>query len=305
MEAGDVLANDVHVRRPPLLEGARVGREPRPGDVVGERVEPDVDAMVRIAGEGNAPAGPGAAHREVAQALAQPGEDLVAEVLRLAEARVLGVQALERLLVSAQPEEVVLLLQPLQLEGRVIRAVAVDQLRLGLELVVAWAIPAGVRALVDVASRLRAADHLEGCLDMVGIRGADEAVVADLEAVEGGPPVRGPLVHERPRIRPVLTRERLDLRRVLVHAGQEARFVAEQALVTGQGIGSHGLEERVQGRRSARVEDRGGEVVTVLGRAPCRPGHGSASSSASSSSSASVTAAPAPTATPCVRPFGQ
>src|SRR5439155_11166255 len=247
----------------------------------------------------------GAAHGEVAQAFPQPGEDLVAEVLRFTEARVLGVQALEGFLVSAQSEEVVLFLQPLQLEGGVVGAVTVDELRLGLELVVAGAVPARVGALVDVTGCLGAADHLEGCLDVVAIRGADEAVVADLEAVEGGPPARGPFVDERARIRPVLAGKGLDLRGMLIHAGQESSLVAEQALVACQGIGSDRLEERVQRGGGGGIEDRRGQVVAGLGRARCLTSHGSISSSASSSSSASVTAAPAPTATPCVRPFGQ
>ena len=99
----------------------------------------------------------GAADREVAQPLAQPAEDLVAEVLGLAERRVVAVELLEPLLVRGQREEPVLLLEPLQLERRVVGAAAVDELCIGLELVVARAVPARVDALVDVARGHRAA----------------------------------------------------------------------------------------------------------------------------------------------------
>src|SRR5207244_9170267 len=163
-----------------------------------------------------------------------------------------------------------------------------------LELVVAGTEPAGVGALVDVAARLGAPHHLDGRLDMIGIGGPDEAVVADLELVEGAAPLGGPLVDEGLRVRRMLSGEGLDLRGVLIHTGQESGLIPEQALVAGQRIGTNRLEQRMQRRRRGRVEDRGGEVVA----------HASSSSS-DSSSSASTTVAPAPTATPCVRPLGQ
>ena len=161
VEARDVLADDVEVGRPPSVEGGLVVREAGAGEVVGQGVEPDVDAMRLVARERDAPGRARAADAEVAQAIAQPAEHLVAEVLRLAEGRVLGVQPLEALLVGGEPEEVVVLLQPLRLEGRVVRAAAVDELLVGLELVAAGAEPARVEALVDVAVGLRAAHHLD------------------------------------------------------------------------------------------------------------------------------------------------
>ena len=133
------------------VERGHVVGEAGAGDVVRQRVEPDVDAVLGIIRERDAPLAAGAADREVAQALAQPAEDLVAEVLRLAERRIVAVELLEPLLVLAQGEEPVLLLEPLDLERRVLGTVSVDQLGVGLELVVARAVPARVHALVDVA----------------------------------------------------------------------------------------------------------------------------------------------------------
>ena len=201
MEARDVLADDVQVGRPPLLEGGRVIGEPGPGQVVGQRVEPDVDAVLLVAGERDAPGRSRAADAEVAEPLAQPAEHLVAEVLRLAEGRVLGVQPLEPLLVGGEPEEVVVLLQPLRLEGRMVRAAAVDELLIGLELVAAGAVPAGVDALVDVAGRLGAAHHLDRGHRVVRIGGADEPIEADAEALEGRLPGGGPRIDQLVRRR--------------------------------------------------------------------------------------------------------
>src|SRR4029078_8231296 len=117
------------------------------GPVIGQRIEPDVDPMLRIPRERDPPRPAGAADAEVPQPFPEPAQPLVAEGLRLAEARVPLEQLLQLLLVARQGEEVVLLPQPLQFQRRVVRAVAVDELRIGLELVVARAIPAGVRAL--------------------------------------------------------------------------------------------------------------------------------------------------------------
>src|SRR4029079_11957958 len=43
VEPGNVLADHVEVGRPPAIKRVRVGREAGPGDVVDERVVPDVD----------------------------------------------------------------------------------------------------------------------------------------------------------------------------------------------------------------------------------------------------------------------
>ena len=166
---------------------------------------------------------PGSADAEVAQALAQPAEHLVAEVGRFAEGRVLGVELLEALLVGGEAEEVVRFLQPLRLEGRVVGAAPVDELLVGLEFVAAGAEPAGVDALVDVAVGLRAAHHLGRCDRVIRIGRADEPIEADVEAFEGRLPGRRPGVDQLVRVDPELARVALDVGRVLVETGEEAR----------------------------------------------------------------------------------
>ena len=70
VKAGDVLADDVQIRRPQLLE---IGiRESGRGEVVRQRVEPDVRRLRFTSGsfprEGNAPREPAAAGRDVLEA---------------------------------------------------------------------------------------------------------------------------------------------------------------------------------------------------------------------------------------------
>ena len=164
-----------------------------------------------------------------------------------------------------------------------LRAATVDQLLVGLELVAAGAVPAGVDALVDVAGRLRAAHHLDRCGRVVRIGGADEPIEADAEALEGRLPGGGPRIDQVVRVDASLARVALHVGGVLVQAGQEARLPAEQSLVAGDGVGADRLEHRVQRGSLARVEDRGGQVEAVAhrgvlsargpsaSRAPCAP----------------------------------
>ena len=60
--------------------------------------------------------------------------------------------------------------------------------------------------------------------------------------------VVGPRVDQRVRVDAALARVALDVGRVLVHAGQEPRLVAQQALVARDHVGADGLEHRVQRR---------------------------------------------------------
>jgi hypothetical protein len=68
VEAQDVLADEVDVGRPPLRESIGIIRIARRGDVVGQRVQPDIHHMRRVARHGHAPAEGGAADRKVAEA---------------------------------------------------------------------------------------------------------------------------------------------------------------------------------------------------------------------------------------------
>ena len=183
-----------------LRERVRVVGEARAGDVVDERVVPDVDharlgiprPVLALRGlavlgdrERDAPRGAGAADREVLEPLADEAEHLVAAVLGLHEVGVLLEVALEPLLVGRQAEEPVALGQPLERHVGVVGAAAavrrLEQVRRRLEALVR-AVPALVRAEVDVAVRVRPADHLLGRPVVVGVGGPDEPVGADAAA---------------------------------------------------------------------------------------------------------------------------
>ena len=129
---------------------------------------------------------PAAADREVLEAAADEAEHLVAPEVGLDELGVIGVVALEPLLVRRQAEEPVLLGQPLEGHVGVVRADRparrLDHLGGGPKALVR-AVPALVRAEVEVAVGVGPADHLLGRPDVVRVGRPDEPVGGDEESV--------------------------------------------------------------------------------------------------------------------------
>src|SRR5664280_3543627 len=99
MELEDVLADDVEGRRPEapgqVLAGPGVAER---GVVVEQRVEPDVEHVTLVPGHGHAPLQALARERHILQARGDERAGLVEMAPGHDEVRVLGVQALERLL---------------------------------------------------------------------------------------------------------------------------------------------------------------------------------------------------------------
>ena len=130
------------------------------GDVVQQGVEPDVDRLLGVERDGDAPGEPLPADRDVLEARLDEADDLVPPALGLDEVGVglvVGEQAVGE---GGEAEEVILLLDPPELAVRVVRAPAVDDLLLGLERLAAVAVEAGVRLLVDVARVVDGLDEL-------------------------------------------------------------------------------------------------------------------------------------------------
>src|SRR5262249_13159590 len=124
---------------------------------------------------------------EVLEALPDDGQDLVAPARGLDAEPARRDLLLQPGRVRGEAEEVVLLLRPLR--GPLVHRAEVaglHQLVLVLELLAARAVPARVRAAVDgrPLRRLRLPQlrpQREHAVDMDLVRGADEAVVADVE----------------------------------------------------------------------------------------------------------------------------
>src|SRR5262249_41653795 len=128
-----------------------------------------------------------AADREVPQAAIDEASSLVVAVARQHELGPRVVELEQPILVGREPEEPVLLLQPLR-NGSVIRTFAVDELGLGLDRLAAVAVEPGVDVLVDVAVVV---DALQELLDeslVPLIARANEEVVDRVQAPGQLPP---------------------------------------------------------------------------------------------------------------------
>src|SRR5262249_10483034 len=150
----------VDVRRPEPPEALSVGAVADGRRVVQERVEPDIDRLLGVEGDGDAPGEPLAADRDVLKPGAHEVDDLVPAALRLDEVGVRLVVREASVAERGEPEEVVLLLHALERLVRVVRAAAVDQLLLRLERLATGAIEPGVRLLVNVPGVVNGLDEL-------------------------------------------------------------------------------------------------------------------------------------------------
>ncbi len=100
MEAADFFADEVHVGGPEFgescLVGGIIGSIAEGGDVVGQGVEPDVDHLLFVAWDRDAPGETGAADGEIFEAAADEGDDFAARGFGLHEAGV-GIVKLQQL----------------------------------------------------------------------------------------------------------------------------------------------------------------------------------------------------------------
>ena len=85
MEADDILADQVDVGRPIALEQLSAIGIADTGQIIGQRVEPDVHDMVRAARNLHPPVEAGARDRQVAEAALDEAQHLVAAAVGLNE----------------------------------------------------------------------------------------------------------------------------------------------------------------------------------------------------------------------------
>ena len=234
--------------------------------VVGQRVEPDVDDLLRISGHRDAPvahARPWAGHADVAHRSGEEAQHLVAPRFGLDAQPTARDQLDEPVAVARQAEEPVLLLDPDE-RNIVLRAIPVGE-RVGVvERLTSGAVPPDVLAAIEIAGVPAPSPDLldRGPVARVGA-GAYEVVVGDAERVA-----------ERPEPTRVVGHERFDrlarghrglhvLGRVLVGAGQEAHGSAPGPGVAREHVGLHELERVAEMGRPVDERDRGREIETV------------------------------------------
>jgi len=270
----DVLGDKVLAGGPVLAEVLAV-RVADARDVVDERVEPDIGDVVLVPGDLDAPgqARLGPRDAEVLEGLLQEGEHFVLVSLGPDEVGVVVDVPDEPLLVLAHPEEVVALLAKLG-DRLVVGALAVDELRLGVEAFAAHAVVAAVLAEVDVASVVDLPENVLHRSDVVGVGRPDEVVVGDGQLGPEGPELAADSVGEGLGRLVVLPGRLGDLVAVLVGARHEEDVVARHAVKAGHDVAHDGRVGMPDVGRGVDIVDGRRDVKDlVLGRG----GHGWAS----------------------------
>ncbi len=93
VKAADVLADDMSVGRPVRRARGRLVRVAGAGQVIGQRVDPDIHDVLRVVRHRNAPGEGGPADRKIVQPAADEAHDLVPVLLGRDEVGVVGVEA--------------------------------------------------------------------------------------------------------------------------------------------------------------------------------------------------------------------
>ena len=221
-------------------------------------------------GHRDAPGDAGAADADVLEALLDEREGLVVARLRLHEAGCRAEELGQPVLVPAEQEVVVLLLQPDRLDA-VVRAEAVGgEVALVPERLAGGAVEAAVAALLDVAGGLELLDEALHERLVLRVGRADEEVVGGAERRGKLAVARRQLVHVLLRREPALLRRLGDLGAVLVRAGEEEHVLAPLAVVAGQHVGGHGRVGVAVVRLAVHVVDGGGDVEAHAGKSTSR-----------------------------------
>ena len=117
MEARNVLADHVNVGGPEIRAPALVGKAGR-GQVIGQRVDPDIHHMPGVAGDRDTPVERRPADRKIVEPALDESHDLVAIFLRRHEIWV-GLVILEQpVAIGREPEEIAFLLDPARRRAR-------------------------------------------------------------------------------------------------------------------------------------------------------------------------------------------
>ena len=243
MEPDDLLAHEVYIGRPELLQIViAVILKAQGGHVVKEGIDPHVDHVARVKVHGHAPGEAGPGDAQVLQAgLDEVVDHFVDPAPGLQEIRVFK-QVLHPVGILGEPEEIGFLLRVLDLPAAV-GALAVYQLAFGPEAFAGLAVFALVGALVDVTVVMHLLEDLLDGRHMVVVGGADEPVIGDihqLPQVQHAAGALHDLVHKLLGGDTGLLGLVLDLLAVLIGARQEHDVAALQPLVAGHGIGGHG-----------------------------------------------------------------
>mgnify|MGYP000863211331 CR=1 FL=1 len=235
------------------------------GDVIDQRIEPDVGDIVLVEGKFDAPGESrfGSGDREVAQLLSlQKAQDFVAARFRSDEVRMLQDVPMQLFLILAHLEEIIVLTQLLD-RALAVRAEPADDIFFRPEPFVERAIPTRVVCLVNqlLIEELLKISLNHGLVGFVG--GADEGVVGNVQPIPEVCKLRCEAVAVRLGIDAGLRGGLLHFLSVFVETGQEKYVASTQSPVAREHIGGDGGVGMTDVRHVVDVVDRCRDVEGV------------------------------------------
>ena len=264
MEADDFLADEMKVCRPVFLELLGVVKEADWRQVVRQRVEPDVDDVLRVDGHRDAPVKRRARDAEVFEALLDEVDHLVAARCRLDEIRMLLDVLEHAVCILAHLEEIRFFRDFLHGTVTVRAAAVLIELMLRPVAFARRAVEALVRALVDVALGVDAAEDLLHDALMALLRRADEIIVADVEAFPEILEARNDLVDVFDWRHAGFFCLLLNLLAVLIRARQKKDIIADQAVKAGNGVRDGRAVRMADVELGARIINRRRDIKWFL-----------------------------------------
>mmetsp|Transcript_15088 Transcript_15088/g.38259 ORF Transcript_15088/g.38259 Transcript_15088/m.38259 type:complete len:502 (-) Transcript_15088:134-1639(-) len=239
VEPGDVSAHYVQRSRPVVASLALLVLVGDHREVVGERVEPHVQHVIRIVGQRDAPLEVAPRDADVSHGLLETAQHLLASSLGLHELGVLAHVPHQPVLVPRHLEEVGVLVHAHQrIAAGGILVLVLFGLAVRHEGLLARVVPALVLALVDVAVRQRPLEHEAHQLLVTIAGGADKVVVAAVQPLGHLLELGRVLVADGDRLEVLLLGRLCNLQTVLIAAGAKKHITSGKTKETSNAIGS-------------------------------------------------------------------
>ena len=261
METNDLLAHQMHVCRPELLEFFRIVDDARRGQVVDQCIKPDIHDMLGVKRYLDAPGKARAGDAEVFQPALDELDHFIAAGFRLNEARILFHIFHPAIRILGHFEEIRFFTDSLQRTAAVRTGVILIQLIFRPEGFAWHAVPAFILALVNIALIIGALEEHLHDLFMTFLGGADEVIIGNIELL---PQL---LEHAYDLIRVLDRRDTgflcllLDLLSVLIRSGQEKDIIAVKTLETSHAVSDGCAVCMPDVQLRAGIVNRRGDIV--------------------------------------------
>ena len=265
MEADDILADEVQIRRPFLfikIRAVPIGVISDAGDIVAQRIKPYIDNMARVKVHRNAPLEARAGDAQILQSREQEViHHLIAPRNGLDEFRMRVDVFDQARRIFLHAEEICLFLLRMDISSADRAFSLRRKLRLRVERLALRAVQAVILSLVNIALLIKALENLLNLDDMVLVRRADEAIVGCVHEIPDALNFCRRFVDEFLRLHALFNSTRLYLLPVLIGAGLEPDIVSVRPLITCNRIRKNNLVGIADMRLARRVGNCRCDVV--------------------------------------------